>query len=115
MQLLAKVHTKIGVGTHIVCQWLSVVQIWLFLVEGWLPSQAVLRALWWISTGGVVGCMIDAAGCATDLCGLAQDWSSPVTIPSGGQIQSSDCIFKTHKKSLRYRTPNKKQKIEYVV
>ena len=79
MQLLAKVHTKIGVGTHIVCQWLSVVRIWLFLVEGWLPSQAVLRALWWISTGGVGGCMIDAAGCAAGLCGPARS-QSPVEV-----------------------------------
>ena len=79
MQLLAKVHTKIGVGIHIVCQWLSVVQIWLFLVEVWLPSQAVLRALWWISTGGVGGCMIDAAGCAAGLCGPARS-QSPVEV-----------------------------------
>ena len=108
MQLLAKVYTNTGVGVPIVCRWLSVGRIWFLLVEGWLPSQAVLRALWWISTGGVVGCMIDAAGCATDLCGLAQDWSSPVTIPSGGQIQSSDCILKTHKKSPLPQTENRK-------
>ena len=110
MQLLAKVYTNAGVGVPIVCRWLSVGRIWFLLVEGWLPSQAVSRALWWISTGGVVGCMIDAAGCATDLCGLAQDWSSPVTIPSGGQIQSSDCIFKTHKK--KSPLPYPKQKTE---
>ena len=100
MQLLAKVYTNTGVGVPIVCRWLSVGRIWFLLVEGWLPSQAVSRALWWISTGGVVGCMIDAAGGATDLCGLAQ-WRSE----SKQRLHFKDA-------SKISATPNRKQKIE---
>ena len=79
MQLLAKVYTNTGVGVPIVCRWLSVGRIWFLLVGGRLPGQAVSHALWWISTGGVGGCMIDAAGCAAGLCGPARS-QSPVEV-----------------------------------